>query len=119
MKVLIDADSIIFKCGFAVEHKTYQLFLDGKEKDGPFETYNYKRDIPKDRLSDKEVSVVVSTEIEPLENCLHLVRQSLEAILEKTKANEFQVYIKGKGNFREEISVTRVYKGNRDIFHRP
>src|SRR3990167_1971262 len=119
MKALIDTDSILFACGFAVEHKTYQLFLAGEEKNGPFETYNYKRDIPKDRLLDKEVSIVVSVEVEPLENCLYLVKQSLEFILENTKADSFQVYIKGTGNFRDEISKTRVYKGNRDVTHRP
>lgn len=119
MKVLIDADSIIFKCGFAVEHKLYKLFQRGLEEHGPIETYNYKRDIPKEYLSDKEVYLETNVTIEPLENCLHLVRQSLESILETTKATSYQVYIKGKGNFREEISKTRVYKGNRDLAHRP
>lgn len=119
MKALVDADSLIFKCGFAVEHKKYKLFQKGLEEHGCIEAYNYKRDIPKDRLLDEEVSLVVDTEIEPLENCLHLVRQSLESILENTKATSYQVYIKGKGNFREEISKTRVYKGNRDVTHRP
>lgn len=119
MKALIDADSILFKCGFAVEHKLYNIILKGMEEHGPIEAYHYKRDIPKNYLSDEEVSLVVSTTIEPLENCLHLVRQSIESILEATKADSHQIYIKGEGNFREAISKTRVYKGNRDTEHRP
>lgn len=112
-------DSIIFKCGFAVEHKKYKLFQRGLEEHGPIETFDYKRDIPKDILSDPEVYLETTTEIEPLENCLYLVKQSIETILEKTQADSYQIYIKGTGNFREEISKTRVYKGNRDVTHRP
>lgn len=109
MKALIDADSIIFRDGFAVEHKTYKV--QGQE-------HKYKRDIPKDLLKPPHV-ITVEHSIEPLENCLYLVRQSIESILENTKADSFQVYIKGTGNFRDELSVTRKYKGNRDVTHRP
>jgi 5'-3' exonuclease len=37
----------------------------------------------------------------------------IEDILDKLQEEVFQVYITGKGNFREEVSVTAPYKGNR------
>jgi hypothetical protein len=58
-------------------------------------------------------------EVEPLENALHLVKQKIISTLEAVGANEYNIYIKGEGNFRDEIAVTRPYKGNRDLTHRP
>lgn len=119
MHVLIDSDSIIFRCGFAVEHKKHKFFIKGEEHLGPFQVYSYKRDIPKEFLDDPELNYQEEVEIEPLQNALHLVKQELEGIISATSADSYSVYIKGKGNFREAISVTRVYKGNRDVTHRP
>lgn len=119
MRALIDADGIIFRSGFAVEHKKYKYFIKGEEHLGPFQIYQYKKEIPKEFHGDEGIHCVEESTIEPLQNCLHLVRQEIEGIISATDANSYSVYIKGKGNFREEISVTRVYKGNRDVAHRP
>lgn len=43
----------------------------------------------------------------------------IEGILEATKADTWQGYITGKGNFREGISSIKDYKGNRDRAGRP
>lgn len=50
---------------------------------------------------------------EPLENCLHSVKLQLDSILGNTECYKYEVYLTGKNNFREEIAVTRKYKGNR------
>lgn len=119
MRCLIDADSIIFRCGFAVEHKKYNYYIKGEEHNGPFQVYDFKREVPKELQEDPEVSCIVFSEVEPLQNALHLVKQEMEGIISATGATSYSTYIKGKGNFREALSVTRVYKGNRDAAHRP
>lgn len=119
MRAIIDADGIIFRSGFAVEHRKYKLFLRGEEHNGAFSVYDYKKEIPKELLSDPEVECRVEVDVEPLQNSLFLVKQTLENILEATKATSHSVYIKGKGNFREEVAKTRGYKANRDVTHRP
>lgn len=119
MRALIDADGIIFRAGFAVEHKKYKYYIKGEEHLGAFAIYNYKKEVPKELKEDQEISCEEETDIEPLQNCLYLVKQEIEGIISATNASSYSVYIKGKGNFREEISVTRVYKGNRDVTHRP
>lgn len=119
MHCLLDADSIVFRCGFAVEHKKHKFFIKGEEHLGPFQVYEYKKEIPKEFKDDPELSYEEEVSVEPLQNALHLVRQEIEGIISATDATSYQVYIKGKGNFREKISVTRVYKGNRDVTHRP
>jgi len=119
MRALIDADGVVFRCGFAVEHKKYKFYIKGEEHNGPFQIYEYKRDIPKELQEDPEVFCEESVEVEPLQNALFLVKQELEGIISATNADRYSCYIKGKGNFREEVSVTRKYKGNRDPAHRP
>lgn len=115
MKALIDADSIIFRNGFAVEHTLYRLYDPEMRDMGPVLEWDRKREIPKEYLD----KIEISTSIEPVENCLHLVKQDMESIIRESGATEYKVYIKGKGNFRDAIAVTKPYKGNRDASHRP
>lgn len=61
-----------------------------------------------------------SKEHEPLSYTL----QSVKTVLENVNANfpeatEFKLFLTGSGNYRDNISTTRVYKGNRDPQHRP
>ncbi len=119
MHCLIDADAIIFRCGFAVEHKKYKFFIKGEEHLGPFAIYGYKKEIPKEYTDDTGLVCETESSVEPVQNALYLVKQEMEGIIRGSGATSFATYIKGQGNFREEISVTRKYKGNRDVLHRP
>lgn len=129
MLALIDGDALIFRNGFAVEHNHYCLWECGLEQYGPIEKWEKKKDIPKGlgaefmhegcTLYEGKLYLTNEKEIEPLENCLYLVRQDIYGILEAVRASSYKVFIKGEGNFRNEISKTRVYKGNRDALHRP
>lgn len=78
LKLLIDADLIVYRVGFAAK------------------------------------------EDEPVEHTLHAVKSTIESILSHFPENNgYQLYLSGKGNFREEISTYRIYKGNRDPLHKP
>lgn len=70
MKVVIDADQMVYSCGFAAEG-------------------------------------------EPLANALHLVKKAHARILENSGADEYEMFIGGDGNFREEVAITATYKGTR------
>ena len=48
---------------------------------------------------------------EPLSHVLHLIKKRINGIIEQTEADSFEVYVEGKGNFREEVALD--YKGNR------
>ena len=54
-----------------------------------------------------------ATEAEPVNHAFHLVNKAINRILENTSAHEYQIYIGGKGNFREEMAETQGYKANR------
>ena len=68
MKVVIDADQMIYSCGFAAEG-------------------------------------------EPLSHSLKLVKNKIEEILSVTGADEYEIYLEGKGNWREDMAWD--YKANR------
>jgi len=99
MKALIDFDVFLYSCGFAAQ-KT--CWYDEKEN-----FYNKKRDAPEDVELDNVLYV------EPVENALNSVKMLLSKIMKDTKADGYVGYITGPGNFREEVAITKPYKGNR------
>ena len=48
---------------------------------------------------------------EPLSHVLHLIKKRINNVIKQTEADSFEVYVEGKGNFREEVALD--YKGNR------
>lgn len=64
-------------------------------------------------------SVGFAAEGEPLENCLHSVKLMIQKIVQQTGADEYEIFLTGKGNYREEIATIKPYKGNRDSSHKP
>ena len=69
-KVVVDADALVYKCGFAAEG-------------------------------------------EPLEYVLSTVKRALLKTKDECNAEEMEVYIKGTGNFRESVAVSKGYKAQR------
>lgn len=57
---------------------------------------------------------------EPVEYALSTVKHAINSVLERfDQAPWHRIFLSGKGNFREEIAKTMVYKGNRDPSMRP
>jgi hypothetical protein len=120
------------RCGFSVEHNHYRLWECGTEAFGPLGEWTHKKDIPEEykdvewhgnhdgnTFYEGKVYFTHTTTVEPLENCLFLVRRTIEGILQAVGTTQYRIFIKGEGNFREQVAKTRPYKGNRDKQHRP
>jgi hypothetical protein len=69
-KILLDADSLLYRCGFAADS-------------------------------------------EDVANALQNLKSQIQKIKEALSCEDMDIFIKGKGNFRDEISQTTVYKGTR------
>lgn len=119
MIALIDGDILVYRCGFAVEKSKYKVFIRGEEHYGPVAVYKYKKDIPSYYLEDTDCYLEKETEVEPLSNALHGVKETIQSILSATNAIDYRLYLSGENNFREKIAVTKPYKGNRDKLHKP
>lgn len=55
-----------------------------------------------------------AAEGEPLSHSLKLLKNAINEILKDCRTESYELYISGKDNFRDDIAVTQVYKGNRD-----
>jgi 5'-3' exonuclease len=106
MKVLIDGDIIRYSCGFASDQYEYEVggvvFSGRREASKYCEANGIDKDVIKETI-----------EPEPVEFCLHSVKKLIGSIVEKTGAHEYEVFLTGKGNFREELATLAPYKGTR------
>ena len=118
MKALIDGDIVLYGCGFAAQHKVYEV----NTPDGQQHEFQYKKEaiafMEKESICDGgEFSLTDRIDVEPLANALHNIQTKIEAILEGSRANTFVIYLTGGGNFRD--SLVSDYKANRDPAHKP
>lgn len=54
-----------------------------------------------------------AAEGEPISHACHSLKLNIQGLMERLECDNIELYISGKGNFREEISVSATYKGNR------
>jgi len=117
---LIDGDILLYSVGFSVDHNKYDVSLDGE----------FLHSFPSSkRLWDwipycsEEVlgglTIEKRVESDPLPFAYHNLKQTIEGICRAVDAAEYEIYLTGKGNFRESIAVTKPYKGNRDPEAKP
>jgi 5'-3' exonuclease len=113
--LLIDGDILVYRCGFAAQKRLYRV------KDGP--SFSYKKDLDayiKASLCE-HMEYDCETIIEPLEHALGNVKTVLTHIQQKFECGPetTEIWLSGPENFRDEVGVTRIYKGNRDQEHKP
>lgn len=54
-----------------------------------------------------------ATEGEPVSHSCHALRRMMTEFLEELGISEYQIYISGKGNFRDDVAMSQGYKANR------
>jgi 5'-3' exonuclease len=122
---LWDGDSWVYRCGFAAE-KTYYLVghasgSNDENKGWIFQEFDNHKEAKKLAAGDAEGVIDTQMwsrkEVEPLENCLQMVKSSLENTLNVLGTNEYRLYISGRRNFRDDIYPD--YKANRDTAGKP
>lgn len=126
--VVVDADYIVYSCGFATERVRWDASVvrpSGATEEAIFPTkFEALAWLALDPLAViKRLDRVVETE--PLQNALHLVNLTINKIRTNLTAlgvdivEPMTLYITGKGNFRESLATIKGYKANRDPLHRP
>ncbi len=127
MQLLIDADIIVFRAGFAAEKNVWFLSVNGEEP----EQFVYKKEAEArldeklpgihSRIEGEDYQLWSERYLEPVENALHNSKSIVERCRDSLEASDFDVrlYLSGDSNFRKGIAKTRPYKGNRNLSHRP
>lgn len=110
MKALIDYDIICYSSGFVTEKAYYDIF----ENDLLIRTFLFKKDALGWIAGEDGYTMQRRVVAEPVENALHIANLLISRILYRTGATTYIGYLTGKGNFRDEVAVTKPYKGNRD-----
>lgn len=109
---LIDGDILVYRCGFAAEKTKYLVEGEGVPGEGPsILYYDAHKEIPKHVAKE---NIWSRKEIEPVENALNALEASISYIMRQTGAENYEVYLSGSNNFRNQIAVTKPYKGNRE-----
>lgn len=132
--VLIDADPVVYRCGFSAETPFYDLVAEHKETGEVahlhFEPMDKKSagdrmNVWIDNHADWQiVDKVRGANPQPLDFALNAVREQMESIAQacdswlNTRCDS-QLYLSGPGNFRDKLATIRPYKGNRDTAHKP
>jgi hypothetical protein len=131
MLVLIDGDIFRYRCGFAAERNYYLVDLlnpneyrELKEFDSKKEANQYIENVTKG-VHGARCRLWSRKDVQPLENCLQIIKGSLTQTLEDIKNAypkeeiEYRIFLSGPTNFRQNIAVTKPYKGNRDDNAKP
>lgn len=137
MHLIIDADPIVYRSGYAAESVTYQAVFESAS--GAVATKHF---VPKDdqtaysQLKEFEKKAAEPEEggwklvdseklvnVEPVSHALMIVKQTIDGIKQatkfKAKKDTVTILLSGPGNYREKIATYKEYKGNRDPEHKP
>lgn len=134
--ILVDLDPAVYACGFAAQSTRYICvaedengdlreahFVADQDKTAGDKMKEWKKAFPEGtNVIDKQRIIIP----EPLDHCLHIVRNHLDgiynAVHERYKGSGvlgFRGFLSGPDNFRNRIAKQAVYKGNRDPENRP
>jgi 5'-3' exonuclease len=116
--LLVDADIILYRCGFAAE-KTFYLVETGGNKDQSDRQIFDNHKEAKNYSEESKGTIWSRKEIQPLSFALENVKNVLTKLKQKYEPRTVSLFLTGKGNFRDTIAKTKEYKDNRDPGHRP
>jgi hypothetical protein len=135
MIVIVDADPIVYRCGFASEttnwHIVYEdaignveeILFEPTEKDTAGALMREWLDFNEGKITvlDKSRHIVP----DPVSYALRATKVQIESIMEECEKQykepgKMVMYISGSGgSYRDKIAAVRPYKGNRDPTHKP
>jgi len=115
MKLLIDADSLIYKAGCANETREY--LIQDKETGIVVHSCQYKAEATSYVGEDVSLEIVFTKRAGDLSHSLGNMKQQLDKIRDMLRHTSAELFIGGKGNFRYALYPD--YKGTRDPVSRP
>lgn len=135
--IAVDADPLVYRSGFAAEEVEYHVDWIEETADedvchelifptmGAFNEYLAEQGM--EEYKDVLFSIERVVKPEPVSFCLSTAKRTLRAMRWEAantlkvpmKDVQVRLFLTGPGNFREAISKRVVYKGNRDLSHKP
>lgn len=116
LKALIDADILVYRCGFSAEKKIRIPYINGQAHPALASAKELKA-FMKEHQEDN-IDVEERKTIQPLSFALGNVKTTIAAI-EGVVGHNVSLYLSGGGNFRDTLATLLPYKGQRSEFDKP
>lgn len=124
MRLLIDGDILVYRCGFAAEKVRY--FVYDKDDEGapplagPFDSAAERNEWMKEHeLTKDDVHIESERTVEPVENALSNVKSVINNITTALNSTDIMIALSQGECFRHKLATIKKYKGNRDDMPRP
>lgn len=113
---VIDGDGLIYRCGFAAQHRVYEFddkeFKSKKELNAYLDSFSGGMDI--------SMPYTFRIEAEPMENALANIKGAMSSILNFLEADKYKLFISSNTpTFRDKLAKIKPYKGNRADVDKP
>ena len=121
MKCLIDGDEILYRAGFASQHKWWDVHIDQEEDDGYVARFQYKKEAVEwmEERGNENFTLLFDITIEAPGIARYNAKEYIKNILDATKADDYMIYFTGDYNFRMDVATLLPYKGNRPADAKP
>lgn len=115
----IDGDIVAYRCAAASETRSIKAThkVTGQVIEAAHRTA-FKAQIS-GAFEPDEFEVEDIQTAEDIKNAFHGIKTTIEALCKSCDADEYEVYVSGKGNFRLDLPLPTQYKSNRDDTIRP
>lgn len=122
--VAVDADVVRYRASFSAQHTYWTLF----NSDGELVDRFHSAKDADSHLQELSEFLGVDTTgyyrepelvVDDVQAALDATDTILRHLFKKVPAKEYKLYLTGKGNYREEICKSTVYKGNRQDVAKP
>ena len=118
--VVLDGDEIAFQIAAACEQRGIIVTNKSNEAQAPFKTRTQFKDLLSGISYPEDFFEIVDTQIaEDEKNAFATVKAKLMNYREKFNTDNIEIYLSGKGNFRDELLLPKKYKDNRKDALRP
>lgn len=109
--LLIDADIICYRVGFACQKTWYYLLEEGRsisDFEGKTALNNFLKE---NKLEESDFEIASELKVEPVENAYHSINMMMKTIIDEVGEKYYRAYLTGKNNFR--TTIYPAYKGGR------
>lgn len=116
----LDGDVMVYRAGFAAQHTVYEVHSTDPNYEGiPLAEFPYRDECTLWIDGDPELKVVTRIDVEPEQNAKHNYAAMVKKCLDQIGGEVFNLFLTGKGNYREKLATLKPYKGNRDPNAKP
>lgn len=118
--IAIDGDVIAYRAAAATEKRSVEATHKTEDIVEVFNTMTeFKAWCSEKGYDPTDFDKVACRTAEDKSHTNHILRNTIKQAIESCKADEVEIYISGKNNFRDDILLPTKYKGNRDALDKP